>query len=69
MNIALIEFSLTCHTDLLQLGFMAEYLLQNKSLRVLRLPKCRIAQNTDVELFESFLRNTSIHTILTINKY
>ncbi len=54
MNTTLIEFSLTCHTDLLQLGFMAECLLQNESLRVVRLSKCRIAQNTDIEIFENF---------------
>jgi hypothetical protein len=62
-NAFIVEFILTCHTDLLQLDSVAKCLLQNKSLRILRLPKCQIHQNTDIELCESFLRNTSIHTL------
>jgi hypothetical protein len=62
-NALIVEFIWTCHTDLLQLDSIAKCLLQNKSLRILRLPKCEIHQNTDIELCESFLQNTSIHTL------
>jgi hypothetical protein len=62
-NAFIVEFIWTCHTDLLQLDSIAKCLLQNKSLRILRLPKCQIHQNTDIELCESFLLNTSIQTL------
>jgi hypothetical protein len=63
INAALTVVTLTCQTDRLRLSCVAECLLQNKSLRVLRLSKCKIHQNTDIKLCENFLRNTSIHTL------
>jgi hypothetical protein len=63
MNSGLFELNLSCHTNLIQLDFIAKYLLQNQSLRVLRLPKCQIQQNTDIEICESFFQNASLHTL------
>jgi hypothetical protein len=63
INDTLSEFSLMCHTYQLKLDFIARYLLQNKSLEILRLSKCIIDKNTDIELVENFLKTTSIHTL------
>jgi hypothetical protein len=63
VNTGLFELNLSCHTNLIQLDFIAKYLLQNESLRVLHLPKCQIQQNTDVEICESFFQNASLHTL------
>jgi hypothetical protein len=63
MNTVLFELILSSHTDFLRLDVIAKYLLQCKSLRVLRLPKCQIQQNTDVEICESFFQNASLHTL------
>ena len=63
MNTVLVEFDLTSQTDILQFDFIAKCLLENKSLRVLQLPRSQIQQNTDLEICEHFLRNTSLHTL------
>jgi hypothetical protein len=63
MNTGLFELNLSCYTDLIQLDFIAKYLLQNQSLRVLRLPKCQIQQNTDIKICESFFQTTSLNTL------
>lgn len=62
-NVSLNALTLTCNTDRLQLDLVAESLLRNTSLRVLRLPKCHIDQNTNIRLVEKFFQTTSIHTL------
>ncbi len=52
INNSLVEFTLTCSTNQLRLDFDDS-----------RSAKCQIHQNTNVELFENFLQNFSIHTL------
>lgn len=62
-NTALTEFTLICHSVLLPFDLIVQHLLKNKHLQILRLPKCEIQQNINIKLCESYLRNTSIHTL------
>jgi hypothetical protein len=63
MDIALFELNLSCCNDLFQLDYIAKYLQQIQSLRILRLPKCQIQQDSVIEICESFFQNASLYTL------
>jgi hypothetical protein len=62
-NNSLIEFTLTCSTNQLRLDFDDFNFHQNESLTISRSAKCQTHQITNVEFFENFLQNFSIHIL------
>ncbi|CAF3557803.1 unnamed protein product [Rotaria sp. Silwood1] len=62
-NSTLREFVAIGESETLPLAFIAQCLAENRTLEVLKLPKCSIDINTNTKFIEDFLQKTSIHTL------